>query len=249
VAVFWNPSQVSVMQRRYEVSVMDLRAPGMTGVSGVAIAGSARLDERTVIALGYERIGVDDIEQTTTSPDVEATLDVSEHRFAAGASHALGARLHVGAGVQYTRLPEVSAQASVLALTGGVRLRPMLHVPLILAVMAATEGEDERWLAGVEIASDERWDELTLRAQYGAAGGELAPGVTHRLTATAEWRGIAEVTAGALREPNGDDHSIQPVVGASVGLHRYRLGLVRESLPNDFGAAYSLRFSVGFQEP
>ena len=246
VAVFWNPSQVSVAQRRYEVSLMDLRAPGITGVSGMALAGAAALDDRTVIALGYERVGVD-IEQTTTSPDIEGTLDVGENRFAAAASHALREGMHVGAGVLYTRLPAVSEHESVLSLSGGVSWQgTAFRFPVALAVMGATEGDDERWMAGAEIASGAWWDQVVVRGQYGAAGGELAPGVTHRLSATGEWRDMVELTVGAAAEPDGDDHSLEPVLGASVGLNRYRLGLVRETLPNDFGSAYSLRFSVGF---
>ena len=246
VAVFWNPSQVSVAQRRFEVTLLDLRAPGITGVSGMALAGAATLDERTVVALGYERVGVD-IEQTTTSPDIAGTLDVGENRFAAAASHVLRAGLHVGAGVLYTRLPAVSPQESVLSLSGGIRWQGTpFQVPVTVALMGATEGDDERWMGGAEIASGARWDDLVVRAQYGAAGGELAPGVTHRVSATGEWRSMVELTVGAAVEPDGYEHSVEPVLGASVGLHRYRLGLVRETLPNDFGSAYSLRFSVGF---
>jgi hypothetical protein len=35
-------------------------------------------------------------------------------------------------------------------------------------------------------------------------------------------------------------------MGAEVRLQRYRLGMVREQLPNEFGGAYSFRFSIAF---
>ncbi|HUF50940.1 MAG TPA: hypothetical protein VMN60_08915 [Longimicrobiales bacterium] len=245
-AVFWNPSQLTVGAGRFEASLLDLRAPGMTGVSGVALAGAARLQDRTVVALGFEHVGVDGLEETTTTPEGGAAIAVGESRFAAAAAHMLSPRLHMGAAVQYTRLPSISEQASVLALRVGVRYRPLARLPLELAAAATTEGEEEHWLAGAELASGGRWPEVLLRAQYGAAGGELAPGVTHRVALRADWRQLAEVTVGAVSEPDGAARALQPVLGAGVTINRYRLGLVREALPNDFGAAYSFRFAVGF---
>jgi hypothetical protein len=255
-AVFWNPAQVAVAGGTVEALVLDLRAPGITGVDGVAIAAAVALDERTVIALGYEHIGVSGIEHTTDSPDGGTPLDVGEDRFAAAASHLLGERVRIGAMVRYTRLPEVAyttmsgaatGQArSVIALGAGLRVRPVARLPLSVAAMAATEGSESYWMAGLEFASGLGWAEWRLHGEYGLAGGELAPGVTHRGAARAVWRDHVELTAGAALEPDGDGRSLQPVAGAALSLSRYRLGMVREQLANDFGGAWSFMFSVTF---
>jgi hypothetical protein len=253
-AVFWNPSQVTVPAGVAELMVLDLRAPSVTGVEGIAAAGAYRLNGRTTLALGYEHVRVDGIERTTDSPDGGAPIDFGENRFAAAASHRLGESLRVGALVRYTRLPEISytgadgsregGARSVIALGAGVRYRPLVTMPLELAGMAATEGSETYWMAGIGIASGERWAEWQLRAEYGLAGGELAPGVTHRAAGTATWRDQIEVTLGAAVEPDGDSRSLQPVLGTALRLSRYRLGIVREQLPNEFGAAWSFSFGV-----
>lgn len=245
-AVFWNPAQVEV-RGRGEAAVLDLRAPDITGIDGMAAAVAFALDERTVIAVGYEHMNVGGIEQTTTSPDGGAPIDLAENRIAAAASHRMGDRFRVGAMVQYTRLPEISETAGVVAMGAGVRYRlPAGPVPVELAGMAATEGDATHWLAGVEFASGERWQDWRLRGSYGAAGSDLAPGTTHRAAAAVDWRGYAEVSLGVASEPDGRSRSLEPLLGAEVRLHRYRLGMVREQLPNEFGGAWSFRFSIGF---
>ncbi|CAN5851189.1 hypothetical protein BH23GEM9_BH23GEM9_17910 [soil metagenome] len=244
-AVFWNPAQITVA-RRGEASVMDLRAPGVTGVDGLAAAFALALDERTVLGIGYEYISVGGVEQTTTSPDGGAPIDLAENRLGLAASHRMGERLQVGALVQYTRLPEISPEASVIALGAGLSYRIGTRFPVEVAAMGGTEGESAYWLAGVELASGERWTEWQLRGEYGAAGSRIAPGTTHRAAAAMEWRRHVELMLGAASEPDGTSRSLEPLIGAEVRLQRYRLGMVREQLPNDFGGAWSFRFSIEF---
>jgi hypothetical protein len=244
-AVFWNPAQLRVTGRG-EAMVADLRAPGITGVDGLVVALAGALDGRTTLGVGYEYMGVSGLERTTTSPDAGAPIDLGENRFAVAASHILGNRAHLGAVVQYTRMPEISGERSSISLGGGLRYEAPLPLPATLAGSMAVEGEAVQWLAGVEFASGPRWTHWQLRGQYGAAGSDLAPGTTHRLTAIGEWRQHVELAVGAVSEPDGAGRAVQPVVGAELRLHRYRLGLVREELGNDFGGAWSFRFTVGF---
>lgn len=244
-AVFWNPARVAVAGRG-EATVMDLRAPGITGVDGLAAAVAYALDDRTVLGLGYEFMGVTGIQRTTTSPNGGTEIDLAENRVALAAAHRVGERVRVGALVQYTRLPEVSPDESVIAIGAGVEVRVPLRIPAHAAAMAATEGDAAYWSAGVEIASPRRWSEWLLSGEYGASGGQLAPGVTHRAAAVAEWREHVELSFGAALEPDGLSRSLEPVAGAEVRLQRYRLGMVREQLPNEFGGAWSFRFSVVF---
>jgi hypothetical protein len=244
-AVFWNPAQVLVAGRG-EAVVADLRAPGITGVDGLVIAVAGELDGRTTLGLGYEYIGISGLERTTTSPDAGAPIDLGENRFAVAASHILGSRARLGAVVQYTLMPEISGESSSIALGGGLRYDAPFPVPVVLAGSVMSEGDAVQWLAGVEFASGTRWTAWQVRGQYGATGSDLAPGTTHRVTAIGEWREHAELAVGAVSEPDGVGRSIQPVIGAELRLYRYRLGMVREQLGNDFGGAWSFRFTVGF---
>jgi hypothetical protein len=244
-AVFWNPAQV-VVEQRGEATVADLRAPGITGVDGLAVALAGALNGRTTLALGYEYMGVDGLEQTTTSPDAVAPIDLGENRFAVAASHVMGARGRIGAVVQYTLMPEITGERSSIAMGLGAQYLAPTPLPLTLAGSATIEGDAVQWIAGVEVASGDRWREWQLRGQYGAAGSDLAPGTTHRVMALGEWRGHVELAVGAVSEPDGGARAVQPVVGAELRLYRYRLGMVREELGNDFGGAWSFRFSIGF---
>jgi hypothetical protein len=248
-AVFWNPAQLQAV-RRGEVMVADLRAPGITGVDGLAAAAAVTLDERTTLGIGYEHMGVNGIEQTTSSPDGGVPIDLAENRIALVAAHTVNPRMRFGALVQYTRLPDVTAgltgERSVIALGAGVSYRPADRLPLELAGMAATEGDAVYWMGGVDLASPEVRPGWRLHGQYGAAGSQLAPGVTHRVAVVGEWREHVELALGVASEPDGAGRALQPVLGAQLRLHRYRLGMVREELGNDFGGAWSFRFSVEF---
>jgi hypothetical protein len=248
-ATFWNPAQL-VVSRRGEAMVADLRAPGITGVNGLAGAVAVALDARTTIGVGYEYVGVSGVEQTGTSPHDGIPLDLAENRLALAAAHTINPRMRFGVLVQYTRLPDVTmaltGDRSVIALGAGVNFTPSPRLPFELAGMAATEGDAVYWLAGADLASGELRNGWRVHGQYGAAGGQLAPGVTHRLAAIGEWRDHVELTLGAAIEPDGSGRAVQPVVGADLSLLRYRLGVVREQLGNDFGGAWSFRFSVEF---
>jgi len=244
-AVFWNPAQVTAPGRG-EAMVADLRAPGMTGVDGLVAALAFRLDGRTVLAAGYEYMGVEGLEGTTTSPDAGAPLDIGENRFGFAASHEVNERTRVGALVQYTRMPAIASDNSVIALGAGMHYAPPVRLPLALAGSVAFEGEDINWLAGAAVTSGRLWTDWQLRGEYGAAGGDMQPGITHRVTAIGEWRDHVSVSLGAASEPDGMSRTVQPVLGAELRLYRYRLGLVREELANEFGGAWSFRFTVGF---
>jgi hypothetical protein len=244
-AVFWNPARINAAGRA-EASVLDLRAPGVIGVDGLAVALAIALDARTTLGFGYEFMGVSGIERTTTSPDGGSEIDMAENRLAVAASHIVGPRMRVGALVQYTRLPAVSAQTSVVAIGAGFSFQPAPALPLQLAAMAVSEGDEIHWSAGAGFNSAQRWQEWVIGAEYGVSDGQLAPGATHRVAALAEWRQHVELTLGLASEPDGISRSVEPVVGAEVRIQRYRLGMVREQLPNDFGGAYSFRFSIAF---
>lgn len=248
-AVFWNPAQVQVRDGRGEATVLDLHTPSALGISGTGIAASFALDRRTTIALGLERVGIDGLVETGNAPDDLGELDIGETRFAGAAAHALGEHSSVGAMVQYTRLPQLDVETddrSVLALGAGVRYNRTVWLPVELAAMAATEGEDVYWMAGVEVGSGPAWQDFTVSGAYGASGGDLSPGVSHRVLGIVDWRTHVEVSAGVASEADGSDRSLAPLASGSVRFGRYRIGAVWEQLPNDFGSAWSFRLAVRY---
>jgi hypothetical protein len=87
---------------------------------------------------------------------------------------------------------------------------------------------------------------LQLVVGYGISGSERQSSPTHRGSITASWQGWANVTAAFLGEPGTAGTTWQPVVSADLRLGRYLLGILREGLPNRFGAMYSYRLNVRF---
>lgn len=248
-AVFWNPAQVQVRTGRGEATVLDLHTPAALGIDGTGVAASYALDGRTTIALGLERVGVDGLVETDNSPDDLGELDIGETRFAGAAAHALGEHSAVGAMVQYTRLPQLDTdndEGSVLALGAGISYQRTLRLPVQLAAMAATEGDDIYWTAGLEVGSGSAWDEIVVSGAWGASGGDLAPGITHRALGIVDWRTQVELSAGVVSEPDGSGRALSPLGSGTVRFGRYRLGAVWEKLPNDFGSAWSFRLAVRY---
>ena len=102
-----------------------------------------------------------------------------------------------------------------------------------------------RWSGGVEFALPP-WDDIAGRIGYGVRGGDALPGAEHRVALGATWRSLVSITAGVMSGSGGEGRSWEPTLGASLHVNRYELGVLRESLANDFGAAYSFRLRVGF---
>jgi hypothetical protein len=156
--------------------------------------------------------------------------------------------LRAGAGVQWARSNESGIHESTTSLTAGLLFTPAFRVfsaitpSAAVAVLTRTDGV--RWSGGVDFALPEA-RELSGHIGYGVRGGEDLPGPEHRVGLTATWRGLVSASVGVMNGTGGEGRVWEPTLGASLHVNRYELGVLRESLANDFGAAYSFRLRVG----
>lgn len=251
-AVYWNPAAISTHDRRGEVLVNDQRTPDVIGVGGFAAAAAWRLDARTTIGAAYQHVAIDDIGETSESPlpdeGASPTFSIGEDQIFLGAAHQVGNAITAGAGVRYDRSNEIGFNESTTSLTAGFLFNPTLKViarwsPAVGAgVVARRDGV--RWSGGVDFALPAVGG-IASRAGYGARGGEGLAGLEHRLGITGVWRDLLVVTLGAMNGTGGGERVWEPTLGASLRVSRYELGVLRESLSNDFGAAYSFRLRLG----
>jgi hypothetical protein len=251
-AVFWNPAAIYTRTYRGEAFIADQRTPDQIGVGGFAIAGAWRLDGRTTVAAGYQHVGIDDIGETSESPlpdpGIPATFSIGEDQVHVGAAHALSAGLMIGGGVRLDRSDETGADSTSTSLTGGVLVRPTL--PAIAALSPTVGGaivvqqDGIRWSGGVDFALP-TVSAVTSRLGYGVRGGDGFPDVEHRVGLAATWREMITASIGAMNGNAGGDRKWEATLGASLRVSRYELGVLREALANDFGAAYSFRLRVG----
>lgn len=248
-AAYWNPAAIASATSRGEVLIADQRSPASIGVGGFAAAVSWRLDPRTTVAAGYQHVSIDDIGETSTSPlpdTDEPTFSIGEDQFAIGVAHALGSALTAGGGVRHDRSNELGFSESTTSLIAGFLFTPALPLRPVLGASVLTQSGGVRYNGGIEAGSLVTRD-LELRAGYGIRGGKDALAVEHRVGATLKWRQMVGVTGGFATAQAGAERTYDAVFGASLRVSRYELGVLREGLANDFGAAYSFRFKVGLK--
>lgn len=249
IAVFWNPAAVARGDTRYEVLAVDVRAPESTGLGGLALAGTARLDDLTTVGLGYQHAAVAGIRRTTTSPlSDEGEIDVSEDVFNLILARQLAESADVGVLIRYGHIAEIAGGQASVDVGAGVHVRP--SQPWIAEAGAAIAVADDgaNWLTGVALEPPLELPDWRLLARYGLEGSYRVHGLTHRIAASATWTERATVEVGWVAEPGAEGHTLTPVLGASFRLERYQVGVLRESLANGLGAIYSFRFAVQFGE-
>jgi hypothetical protein len=245
-AVFWNPGSIALDTGRLEAFVLDLEGPSMTGLSGVAVAAAGSLPRGTLVGLGYQHLAVGGIPVTDESPTSGAgtEITVAEDRFTLSGAQAIGASSSAGAVIQYERSANGSETdnhvtfGAGFSYRGSMRLRPAFGA-------AAFVGAQTRWIAGVQATPPLALPAtFSVQVAYGISGGERQSTPSHRASLTGEWRHRLALTAALSGEPGADGLTLQPVLGAELRLGRYLLGVLREGMPNGFGATYSYRLNV-----
>ncbi|HET9982213.1 MAG TPA: hypothetical protein VFQ38_01445 [Longimicrobiales bacterium] len=246
-AVFTNPAAIGLMASRGEGMLLRLDTPDAIDLNGLAASGALRLRRGAVLGVGYQHLGIADIERTSVSPvDGEGTFQVAEDRISLAAAQPLSPSVWAGALAEYVRSDAgVGATSDVLfglgaaaQLAGG--LRPTIGGSALI-------GQDgTRWSAGIA-ASPPGMGTLpvALRASYGITGQtarSLAP--EHRLAIGGSWRNQLGAMVGVAASASGGAMDWAPVAQADLRLGRYLLGVLREGLANEFGAAYLFHFNV-----
>lgn len=248
-AVFWNPAGIGALSRRAEASVVDVRGPESTGLGGLAFAAALRLDDRTTLALGFQHAGIEGIERTSDSPLPglgEGIIDLSEDVLSAAAARALGEAVTIGIAVHYVRGADLAQVDDAFEFGAGAAYRPELPLAPVAALSVRREEDETAWLAGVEVTPLRPTAEWAVTASYGAAAGGGERGVGHRVATGARYRDRAAFSIGAAAGDDDGGLAWSPVAAAELRLARYVIGVLRESLASDFGAVYTLRFTVQF---
>lgn len=245
-ASFWNPAGAAEQRGRGSLTVLELLAPEATGLDVLAVSGGWKLDERTTVAAGYQHLGIEGIELTETSPEGGTSADVSQDLFAAAAARRLTGRLVVGAGAHYLHSSSDLHERDQLAIGAGARLLAPLPVPVIVAGYGYSLKERLVWGVAAEVAPPLPHDAWRGTVHLGLNGGHSSRGTSYRAGLSVGWRGLVEVGGSMVGEPDASERRWEPVVSGLVRLSRYEVGVVREWLPNSFGAVHTFRFGITF---
>jgi hypothetical protein len=250
-AALWNPAGAGRLTGRAEVLFVEVLVPEPMGLGGFALAGAYVLDARSTIAIAYQHVGADEIQRTTTSPlpeDGASPLNLREDVFALAAAQHLFETLTVGVSVRWARASEIVEERSLFAFGAGVDYRARLPWTPTIAGAVSAERDGSAWLVGLRVTPYGRaGSDWQAHASWGAGAGPTQPGLSHRFAAMAAWRRTITVSAGAAGEPGAANRTWRPLAAAQLGIGRYALGVVREDLPNGFGAIHAFRFSVTFR--
>lgn len=249
-AAFWNPAGVGELAARGEVSVLDIVGPDGTGLDALSAAGAVRVGERAALGIGLAHFGLGGIPRTTTSPVPDpgaAEIRVSEQEGALAGAWSLAPSLQVGAGLRWARAELADRHESRTGAVVGASWRTPLPLEPRVAASVLRQGGAHRWLLGARASlprpEDRPW---TLSGEYGVSGGEARRASAHRVLLEGGWKDRLQVAVAAAGEPAGSELEWLPMVAADLRLGRYLLGIVREQLPNGFGAAYSYRLDITF---
>ena len=251
-AVLGNPAGTAELNARAEGLVSDLETPSEMGLSALSLAGAVRLFEGWSVSVAYRHIGLGDMLRTDGPPvggpgdQPTPTFEVAEDVYTVGV--AVRAR-EFGAGfaARLDTPAEGLGGGRSWAGTGGVVYTPTLGaVALRVAATMEVDRDDPSFAGALEGAAPLLLeDRLRLALAYGL--NQPGPiGVEHSIVTTGVWRGLTEIQVGAVGHPGADDTAWAPLLAALLHLGRYRVGIVREHLPNGFGAAMHYRLSVVF---
>lgn len=246
-ALFWNPAALRRDDLLLDALILDARTPGDIGVRSLGAAVTYSV-QRTTFGVGFRHADVDGIPLTNGPPVTgnPAEISIGEDEFILAATQALKPGISIGATARYLRTGFADVDENGLAIGAGIDIHPALPWNPQISGFAFSESAGVAWGVGAEVEMP-RWlgPEYGIRASYGARGTEHDPSVLHRVSATLEWRNRATMGAALVREPDGGSAAWEPALAASLRLSRYTLGIVREHLPNDFGASYALRLQFG----
>lgn len=250
-AVFWNPAGLGLLAGRGEGLMAALQSSDDVGLKGLAAAGALHLARGTAMAVGYQHFGIDDIGRTGVTPPDSGGADlmsVGEDRLTLGAAQPLGRRAWVGGLVEYDRsnsgvgITDGFTFGAGALLTGSGRLEPQVGVAAV-ALSGST-----RWRAGVRATVPlPAAVPAAVRVSYGIVGQSDRSGrPEQRLAVTGDWHERLTLSLAEVAEKSDGSTAYTTEAMAEFRVGRYVLGVVRESLANDFGSALSVHLGVRF---
>ena len=254
-ATIWNPAQAQD-SARLQLALEAIQTPSAINATGMI--GTIRIPAGRIGHLGlvYGRVGLSDIAQTVDSPDPTGSA-VPVYTFAVGANWSRAVSgTNVGATVAFheTRLDEENADRWTLDVGasrafGGDRFRIAAATHFFSSLTANDPAQDV--FAGVEARLwngpvSEHGDRTVIRGRYGIS---FAHGFTadHQLGLGAELSKIVNIDVLLAHEGGYSGGSWRPVVGLSLAIGKYHVGIARDGGVNDLGSAYRVGVEARFK--
>jgi len=254
-ATIWNPAQAQD-SARLQLALEAIQTPSAINATGMI--GTIRIPAGRIGHLGlvYGRVGLSDIAQTVDSPDPTGSA-VPVYTFAVGANWSRSVSgTNVGATVAFheTRLDEENADRWTLdvgasRVFGGDRFRIAAATHFFSSLTANDPAQDV--FAGVEARLwngpvSEHGDRTVIRGRYGIS---FAHGFTadHQLGLGAELSKIVNIDVLLAHEGGYSGGSWRPVVGLSLAIGKYHVGIARDGGVNDLGSAYRVGVEARFK--
>lgn len=254
-AAIWNPAQAQD-SARLQLALEAIQTPSAINATGMI--GTIRIPAGKIGHLGliYGRVGLSDIAQTIDSPDPTGSA-VPVYTFAVGANWSRSlSGTNVGATVAFheTRLDEENADRWTLDVGasrafGGDRFRIAAATHFFSSLTANDPAQDV--FAGIEARIwngpvSEHGDRTVIRGRYGIS---FAHGFTadHQLGLGAELSKIVNIDVLFAHEGGYTGGSWRPVVGLSLAIGKYHIGIARDGGVNDLGSAYRVGVEARFK--
>jgi hypothetical protein len=254
-AAIWNPAQAQD-SARLQLALEAIQTPSAINATGMI--GTIRIPAGRIghLALIYGRVGLSDIAQTVDSPDPTGSA-VPVYTFAVGGNWSRSlSGTNVGATVAFheTRLDDENADRWTLDVGasrafGGDRFRLAAATHFFSSLTANDPAQDV--FAGIEARIwngpvSERGDRTVIRARYGIS---FAHGFTadHQLGLGAELSKIVNIDVLFAHEGGYTGGSWRPVVGLSLAIGKYHIGIARDGGVNDLGSAYRVGVEARFK--
>lgn len=246
--VLGSPAGLAFLAPRAEGLVSDLETPEVMGLRAVTLAAALRVYDGWTVGAAYRHIGLGDMLRTDGPPmgGVVVPFEVGEDVFALAVGRRFGP-LAAGASARLDAPAADLGGDDAWSGTVGATYAPTLPVvALRMGGMLELGRDDARLAAAAELAVPPLLaNRLTLAVAYGTRDtGTL--GFSHTVVATGIWQGTFELQMGVDAQPGAHGTTLAPAMAALVHVGRYDLGIVREALPNDFGAALHYRLGVSF---
>lgn len=244
-ALLWNPAGFAPSIHEVpEVWLVHVDGPDASGIQGLVGAVVFDLPWLGRAGFAYQHLGIPDIERTGTSPEPEpGSLTVTEDLAVLSLAQTVTERAALGASVRLMRGTVGSDRRNRVAVDLGLRthfggvLRPAIGAAL-RSVGTRTDA-----ILGADASVPTPWpDRLDLRAGYGLQGAVSDFNPEHRLSLRGKWLGRFVVGAATVSHNGGPWTSLLEL---RLVIGRYGLAIVREGLPNDFGAARFFQASIG----
>ena len=246
-AVFWNPGGLSSsVGSEPEVWVLHVDGPDATGIGGAALAGVFDLPTNLRVGVGYSHLGIDDIPRTSTSPTPDpGEINVSEDIASVALAWSLGSRTGVGGAVRVYRGAAAGDAHTHGQADIGIHHRSNLPLSPRFGVALAGLGRNWRILGGSEaLLGRLAAARIPIRFGYGFQLDRSLDPLEHRVSLRASW--MDQFRLGMGLSFLGEDEGWSPLWMLGADLGRYSIGVLRESLANDFGPVHFFRASVQF---